>query len=965
MKFVPFINSAGVFFLFFNPLTVSAQKKPENIQRPKIQSHAPWPWFRSGAMTWLGGLGLIILCSQLSAQTINREVSGIVKETTTDNSVIGATVTLTTGSGDSIRAGTNIDGAFVFKNVRSGRFILTVRGIGYETYTKPYLYSDSTQKIILNPITLKNASRTLDEVVINGTPSITYKIDTVEYRASDYVTKPNASVEDLIKKMEGVEVGTDGKVTHQGETIARVRVNGKDYFGGDVEAAIKNLPSDIVQSIQMVDDYGDQAAKTGIKDGDPQRILNIITRSDRSVGNRLHANLGAGNNNRYAGRLNLNRFNGNQQIGVQTSYNNTVTGIADQGNSFDPGKRRDNGSGSIGGGGEGISESFRTAINYADTWNQKLKFNGSYSFNTRNNNSLNSSVTQQFTQRFGTVMIANNGTSYSDRAAHDFNGRLEYDIDSANYLQITPSFSWAATGSSNAANIFQTGGIKQERVNKSGANGSVPDYKLIALYTHTFAKPRRNVSVQLSFNQTDNQTNRSTENSFKFYNPVSGNFIKDSLVNLLLNNGNVFKNSRVNVTYTEPLNEVSRLEFNGQMSERRYDNSQVTDQLVNGEFIRSQALSKIYDYSFTEQRLALNYRYQKEKINLSLGIAAVPAVLSGTSQTLNTTTQRKSLNLIPVTRLSYRWSRQKSFNINYSGQPSEPAFYQIQDVPDISNPQNPVIGNPNLKASFRHAITSRFNNYLPNSRLNISASTQALFNQNKVIRNTLEIDRVRGKRETYFLNAGGDYSINGNYNISKQSANRKYRIGLNGIVNFLNGISMNNSRRNVAETWLVNQRLNLQIEPFEWLEVNPNIRYTYQNTNFSLPTSKDSRTRNWALSINGRFDFLKSFVAGYNVSKNFISGLNTNINSNPFIINSYISKDFYKRRATLRFQAFDILNQNNFIIRRIGDNSITDVKSNALSRYFMFSFSMRLQKWTGTPTRHGKKQLRRGDGSFQ
>ena len=221
------------------------------------------------------------------------------------------------------------------------------------------------------------------------------------------------------------------------------------------------------------------------------------------------------------------------------------------------------------------------------------------------------------------------------------------------------------------------------------------------------------------------------------------------------------------------------------------------------------------------------------------------------------------------------------------------------------------------------------------------------------------------EKSTFFGQAGYAASIGSSYNLSKQLANRKYRFGINGGVNFLNGISMNNNLRNVAETWTFNQRLNLQIEPTEWLEITPNIRYTFQKTDFTLPVSMDSKTRNWALSLDGRFDFLKSFVLGYDASKNFVSGINANVDNNPLIINGYISKDFFKRRAaTLRFQAFDILNQNNFIIREIGDNSITDVKSNALSRYFMLSFTMRLQKWSGTPGRNGRPMIRRGDGSF-
>ena len=165
----------------------------------------------------LSALVFIAFYGSLAAQTGSREVSGIVKDTT-DNSIPGVTVTLTAvSSKDSVRISTNEDGIFVFKNVQWGQFILTAKGIGFQPFIKKYLYNDATTRIVLDPIILRNASRTLDEVVVNGTPAITYKTDTVEYRASDYVVKPNASVEDLIKKMEGVEVASDGAVTHTRE----------------------------------------------------------------------------------------------------------------------------------------------------------------------------------------------------------------------------------------------------------------------------------------------------------------------------------------------------------------------------------------------------------------------------------------------------------------------------------------------------------------------------------------------------------------------------------------------------------------------------------------------------------------------------------------------------------------------------------------------------------------------------
>lgn len=910
-------------------------------------------------------LAVILLTGKLYSQTpvaTGREVSGIVRDTT-DNGVIGAIVVLTTAT-DSVKLSTNTNGVFVFKNIKTGQFTISVRSIGYLNFNKRFLYNDGTSKLVLDPIILRETSNLLGTVIINGTPSIVYKEDTVEYRASDYVVKPNASVEDLIKKMEGVEVGNDGTVTHQGITVGRAKLNGKAIGGSDLASTIQNLPADIVEKIQMVDDYGDQAARTGIKDGDPERILNIVTRADRSVGNRLQANAGVGNDERYNAGLNLNRFNGNQQVFVRGNFNNTVTGVAG-GDSGGGGRGGQGGGGGGSSGSGGLSTSGGTNISYSDRLSKKVEFNGNYNYRGSDANSLINSTSQQFSQKFGDVTLETDGTTTRNSNSHNFSGQLKYDIDSANFLQVSPSFGYSSSGNGNNSTIFQTGDVRQDRVIGTGASSTNPNYGLTALYSHNFLKKGRVFSTQVSYNFNSNDQDRTSENEYTLYDPISGTFLKDSIVNLFVNNGNDSKNFRASMTFSEPITLTSRIEFNGQINRRDYDNNQLTDSLVDGVITRIPSLSRIYNYSFTEQRYALNYRYLKGRYNVSLGVTAVPTLLTGFSESLDSETHKRSLNVIPIARAEYQWSRQKRFNINYSGNAQEPTFDQVQSVPDVTNPLNVIYGNPDLKTQFRHTISSGFNNYISNSRFNFSVNVQATKTDNKVIRNTVEIDAIRNSRETYYTNADGDYSANANYNISKQFANRKYQVGLNGTINFANSVSMLNGEDNVAEILNLNQRIGIQLYPTPWFELTPNIRYSYLKADYKLNPDNNNETSTWALSTNGRIDFMEGFFMGYSLSKNYVSGIAANVSSNPFIINTSLSKDVFKRRGTLQIQAFDLLNQNNFIVRTQNDNGgYTDTRSNALSRYFMVNLTVRLQKWTGTPQRGGRTLNRRGDGSF-
>lgn len=905
-----------------------------------------------------------------------REVSGIVKDST-DNTVIGATVKLKTAT-DSAVTTTNADGIFVFKNIKSATFVISITSIGFRPLVRRMLNNDAVARLVLDPIILNQQSNQLAAVVVNGTPSITYKTDTVEYRASDYKVRPNASVDELLKKMEGMEVGSDGSVTHQGQTITKAKLNGKDYAGGDLAKAIQNLPAEIVEKIQVVDDYGDQAARTGIKDGDPQKVLNITTRADRSVGNIARLSAGAGNDKRYTGNVFLQRLNGNEQLNVQGNFRNTVNGVASTGtNGGSAGGQGGAGTGGAGnnstGGSGGTTNTGNPSINYRSQWGKKVQVNGNYNYAYRNVNSINSSDGQQLS-KFGTTNFTNNSTSNNKNKTHNFNFELEYTPDSANFLRVTPSFTYSGSNNfSNSVNV-QTGLFNQTNKGITSSNNTTPSFGGIIFYQHIFKKPRRNFSVQFNYTGSDQEQNNEQNTNLLYYQENSTVVVKDSLVHRYISRDNMTRNMRASMTYVEPLSTISQLEFNAQVNSRSYDNKALTDSIdLAGNRFQLDRLSNIFNYSFTETRIALNYRLNKTKYNISLGVTALPTLLKGENVSRgDMSTSRSNFNLIPIARFQYVWSRQQRFSLNYSGSPSEPSFNQIQPVPDQSNPNNTIYGNPDLKPAFRHSINTQYNNYIPNSKLNLSLNVNTSIFNNQIASNrvTILVPIANGtpsyRYETYYTNLNGAYRIDGNYNIAKQLSDRKYNLSLNGSFSYSHDVSMTDNVKYFSTIWRFNERFGPRITPNESIEVNPYISYDITRSFLQLQsTSTDVRTT--ALAIEGRFYFMenKTFTFGYSGSKNFVTGLPNNISRNPLVINAYIEKDFLARKQlTLNLQVFDILKQNNFINQVTTGNSVTNTRSNALSRYFLFTIRTNLQKWSGAPSRNGRALRRRGDGSF-
>jgi len=905
----------------------------------------------------------------------SREVSGVVKDSKGET-IIGANIKLISAQ-DSMQTATNEDGIFIFKDVKLATFTITVKGMGLKTIVRKYLQNDVVKRIILDPIEMFGENELLKEVVINGTPAITYKTDTVEYRASDYKVRANATVDEMLKKAEGFEVGTDGSLTFNGTAITKARLNGKDYSGGDVAQAIQSLPADIIERFQVVDDYGDQAGRTGIKNGDPTKTLNLTTRSDRSVGNILRLSANAGPNGRHEERIFAQRINGNQQIGVNAALSNTLNGIATVGRGAAGGQ-----GGAGGGGGSnasgGNTVSGNAAVSYRDQVSKILQITGSYNINYSDANVLNNtSAFNTYRQeieprgsgvfRTDSIYSITNSTNLNNNKTHRASVEFEFTPDSANFFRITPSFSLTNSTSSSIQDQKQTGSRNQTSNSTTSNSNNTPQYGLIAFYQHIFKKPRRNISIQFNLTNSDQtQDNAQTTDVDITSGPDAGT---GSYQNRIIYRKNLTKNYRTSLTYVEPLSPSSQLEFNGQMNYRGYDNSLLTDSVSETQTVtRLDYASNVFNYSFNEMRAALNYRLVKTKFNLSVGATAIPTHLEGTNVSRgNIGISRNNFFLVPLFRFQYQWSRQQQLAINYNGTPTEPTFAQIQPVPDQSQGLSITIGNPNLKPAFRHTMSVRYSNYLSNSRLNLSATINGSLNNNQIVSDTrVNTSDKRGNfTETRYVNMSGGKTLSSNYNVSKSFSDRRYMIQLNGSASYDYRVALNYGQLQTVATYNFTESLGPRINPNDVIEINPYISHTLQRSFNSL--SSASNITRVSANLEGRFYFGKdrSWTFEYDLSKNYVSGIANNASKNPFVANAFIEKQmFAKRNGILRISMFDIFNQNNFINRTITNTGYTDTRSNLLSRYFMVGFTLNLQKWTGRAQRDGINMQRRGDGSF-
>ena len=908
----------------------------------------------------------IFLSFRASAQS-GRDVIGMVTDSL--GKVPGVTVKLTSAT-DSAVVASDINGKFHFQQVKNKNFKITVSGLGYQVFTRRYVMDADTKPIQLEPIKLKVQVNSLAGVTIKGAAvPIVIKEDTVEYNAAAYKVREGSQVEDLIKKMPGITVDKDGNVTAHGKQVTKVRVNGKNYFSGDVQTATQNLPADIVENIQVIDDYGDQANLTGIKTGEPDKILNITIQKGKRTGKFGQATVGAGNNDRYLAKLSANTFKEDRQISVIGTWNNTNTNSFNLGASGGGGGRggRNGGGGGDAGGvstANGITTNRSLGFNYRDEWGKKVTAYGSYSFANRDR-LVTSTSQQQNAFQSGTIINNDNSVGKTNNINHRLDFNLEYRIDTANYLKLNPNYSYNSSNSNNT-DIFSN--TRRGTIIKGNeltlTDGTSPSGGLSALFNHKFEKKGRNFSVNTGFSFSKNDQDLDEQYITEPQDPTIPPYQQ-------IYTNNSTKRANISLSYTEPIGKTTYLEANYAYNYSSTDNSRLNYQIdtVTKAQTYIDSLSTIYNYQFITNRFGLNIRGIGTKYNYTVGLAVQPVKLDGESRNFATSTS--TFNYIPTARFIYNFKKNHSLSVNYTGSNNQPSFTQLQLQPDFSNPQNRIYGNPDLKPEFSNSINLRYNQFDIASGNSLFTNLSFTTTQNKIVTSTRPIispDSNRLSQETRYLNTNGFYSANGNYAFTKPFANRKFTVTLNGGANFNNNINYTTneltgeSERNLAKNWVFNHGAKIRIDIDSLMDTEISGNYSINKTRNSIPTSLSSDAKTWTLGLDGRNYFFYNLVLGYNLTQTFNSGFSSTVKVNPTLLSTYVEYQFMKNHlAALRFQAFDLFNQNTGVTRSVSGNQIIDTRTNRLGRYFMLSFTMRLQQFAGSQRgKNGSGGGRRG-----
>jgi len=897
-------------------------------------------------------LGIVFLLITISLSSYaQHSIQGKVLDKKSEGSIEMATIRLLNAKDSTLVKGIMTDqyGAFTLSKVNEGKYILDIRFLGY---TRSLLNVSMAGKgLILKNIYLESSDNALKEVSINGmTAQMAVKGDTIEYNSAAFKTEANAVVEDLLKKLPGVVVDTDGKITVNGEEIKKIRVDGKKFFEGDIAMATKNLPVDMIDKIQVVDQKSDMSKLTGFEDDNTERIINLTTKANRKKGVFGNLIFGGGADKdggfRYDENAFINILNGNAQTAIIAGANNTNT------------QRSGRGRGGMGGG-SGITATQNLGLNNNTEISKTLKVGGNGSYNHSTNSSKTESEKESYLS--GATDITKDSTT-SNRENDQANLRLEmeWNIDTLTTLIVQPTLNYNKSFSeSNNDNFFQTDGVQKS---KSDSNNSNSSNGLDANMRLTFnrkskVKPGRNFTI----NVDGGLSNSNSDGTY-----YSQKMMIDSTSLIDQQSKNLSDEYTINArtSFVEPLWNLKNFielaaSFNSRL--RSSDRQQFNDLNNDGVYsdLDTQFSNSFSNNSFTES-LELNFRHQETDYNYLLGMKAEPTQNFSTNNYLDgydLTRENKVMNYSPVASFRYNFGRKKFARLEYRGRTGQPSIDQMQPV-RTNSLTNETIGNMALNPSFDQNLRLMYSSFNAERYSSINFGINGSYTTDALVSNT--ISDQTGKRYTQTVNAANK-PFSGSANFMFNTPIIKNRLQFNTLTdvsyqqyygyssrsmlanpldengNLFLGELSNTKRQGASE----NLGLTFTTDVIE-IGLRGSVKYSRSLNNLT----SNRLTKDYTSSGNVNLHLPYNFTITNNLDYTTMEGYSA-FSKDQWIWNATIDKALFKNKGTLSLKLYDILKQKLNIRENISDNYREITRSNQLTSYFMLSFAYKLAKFGG------------------
>jgi len=899
-------------------------------------------------------------------------VKGIVTDTL-ENPLIQAT-TLLLAKADSTMLDygrTELDGSFKFKNVKPGAYLVKSTYLGFLPKTVNAIVVEKN----INLDTLKMieiASELLEVVIKEARASMKMKGDTIEYDASTFQVPDGSSVEDLLRRLPGMELTQDGSIKADGKDVTKVTVDGKQFFGSDPKIATKNLPAESISKIQVFDTQTEEEEATGLASKSEDKTMNLELKEDYKKGGFGKVIAGVGTQKRAELKGNYNKFNEKLQFSIVGVGNNTGrNGLSWNDYRDFMGSQSFNfgGSSAYGFGGGRRSYNFSGSGNSVESSIQSLFFNGSENggFPTNFSGGLNLNYDHKKT-KISAVYYANqiglekemrsnrqkffsdytlnedeneitDNTSLGHRAEVNFT----QEIDSLHTLKLFVNA--AVINENNKEN-----GILNINNSKLGAGNTSSDFdntnirdgylgRSSFVFNKKFKKKGRRFGINGSYLFTRlEDVLTQTANTLKNYNTTEET--KKTTIQNTINNADKHQTS-ANAIYVEPLSKKIFAQVFYNFESRIENGKREVKDLVGTEYLPNDSLSRTFENKITYQRVGTALRYAHDGINLSAGIAYQLFNIYGAYYKAGETDVQNLFdepynNFIPYVSIDISPSRNFNFDVSYSRRANQPSINDLQPIVDNTNPLYIREGNPELLPEIVNGFDANISKSWIGPGIRIYMYGSYNFFENQFSTN----ETVDENNITYVspINIDGGSSANASFNFSFPIKKNKVTVSTYGGYNYANRPAYVNDIKNLTTTNSTYASVRFSITPNEKIGLYLNYRNNLSNTKYDINTTQNQKiiSNNFDVEFNTKLFWGLFLNSKY--SQDFYVNKRYNFNESVPILNASLYKQFFKKKQLeTRLSIYDAFNKDRGISQNAFGNTVARSETAAIGRYLMLS----------------------------
>jgi hypothetical protein len=824
---------------------------------------------------------------------------------------------------DTINKLTQEDGTYNLKSPTVKKIKLWVTMKGYLSYLHSYSIPENSHSFSVPTITLGADYSELDPVTISRVRPITYQGDTVSYHVAAFPVRDGAEVEDILKRLPGIEVDMNGSVIIQGKPVKKLLVNGKEFFGGDVLLAIRNLPADIVDKIQVIDDYGDKARLTGIRSGEASKVLNVVLKQDKRNGQFGNLQGGGGNEGKYLADAFGNAFRGDQQISVRGGISNNSP--------------------------VGQNYTHSDGFNYADQLTRRLAASLNFTNSGSNARSSVNSIQDNFYSGEQQHQTQNNQTSAGSNI-NNLKTILTYKPDNYSTLRFNTSATlrqFSTQTASSFTNLQQDSNYNKsttgQALNKNNAAGNT--ISINTYYEKIFPQSRRRFNVTAVFNYSDNLQKSDNQSTATV---LTDGISSNSLLHYLVNNNSKNWSANFSSTYFMPFGASSFLElgYNGQTSQSQQDLLTQTPTGQNGSLVMVDSLSQNQLFYTLTQNLHAGYSAHISKLDLSASLDAQPGLQRGSVDAKSGIASYHYFSLLPHMEVAWILNKTQLINLNYSGERGLPSLQQLTPYTNVTNPQYPIVGNPALNPSSTNSASLHyeFSSLQSTQFQGLGAGLSYSSTKNSIISNiTHPKDSSQVIQSTSYVNAGNLNTFTADYHLTFPSFfNKRLRVTANGNINHTQAPTMTDGLLYNTETWAWNQSLHLQLIIPDLIESELEASYSINHTTYPASATPPNVFKSASITWGTRQYILKHWIVNYRLSQPYTSS-GRGLQTAPADLTAAIQREFLRHnKATITLTGYNLLNSTAGVGQSSSATGITQTRTQFIGRYFFCTIIFKL-----------------------